>query len=205
MSDPEIREYFMKLSNQKGICGHFRSDQLKEYTLTPATRPSSISISAGAGLAGISLLALLPLTHINARPASPVEISIPQEKEKPQNPFSKTAPGDSLLSGVVTNAETGETIPFVNVVLKDSLMGTTTDFDGRFQFPVPLTKGAVLTFHGVGYEKLEYTLTDELFLNLKLSESEALMGEVVIVGEVSLAQPYSSPRSLWDKLKSFFK
>ena len=36
------------------------------------------------------------------------------------------------VSGVVTNATTGETMPFVNILFQNSKIGTTTDLDGKY-------------------------------------------------------------------------
>ncbi len=41
------------------------------------------------------------------------------------------------LSGSVTNADDGSTIPGVSVVVKGTTVGTTTDLDGRYSLLVP--------------------------------------------------------------------
>ena len=38
----------------------------------------------------------------------------------------------TAVSGKVTDAATGETLPFVNVVFVDTKSGTTTDLDGNY-------------------------------------------------------------------------
>lgn len=54
-------------------------------------------------------------------------------------------------SGIVTDAETGKPLPFVNVVVNESRTGTVTDIDGRFTIRLehPLQQ---LRFSYVGYE-----------------------------------------------------
>ena len=37
------------------------------------------------------------------------------------------------VKGVVTDAVTGETLPGVNVIIKNSLKGDVTDFDGNYK------------------------------------------------------------------------
>jgi hypothetical protein len=38
------------------------------------------------------------------------------------------------VSGLVTDAKTGEPLPFVNIAFINSRIGTTTDFDGKYSF-----------------------------------------------------------------------
>tara|TARA_B100000678_G_C18211044_1_gene503369 strand:- start:1382 stop:2122 length:741 start_codon:yes stop_codon:yes gene_type:complete len=205
MSDVEIRNYFMNINKQKSTCGHFRTDQLKEYTIphSPKTGPSSFT--TGAGLAGISLLSMLPVADSAAQPAAqPQEVSVHLEDEETPRSPSTITPGDSLLSGIVTDAETGEPIPFANIILKDHTAGVSTDMDGKFRFPVRLNKGDILQVSFLAYERVEYTVTDELQVNIRMT-SQTLTGLVVITGEVAVIEPYASKRSLWDRLKAFFR
>ncbi len=203
MTDAEIVNYFKNSRNAP--CGRFKTSQLKEYTLP--TPPQSSSLPAGLGLLGVSLLSLLPLTA-NAQAEAP-KIAVLQEQ-----PFQttdhlkkeKTEPGDSLTRGKITDILTGETIPLANIILKDTLVGTSTDFDGEFTFPVPLKKGDVLVISFTGYETLEYTVGEDDFLRIEMVEGGNLLGNtVVIMGSVSTAQPHTAKRSFWDKLKSFFR
>ena len=52
---------------------------------------------------------------------------------------------DISISGKVTDGENGESLPGVNVVLKGSTVGTTTDAAGNYKINVP-NKSAVLIF-----------------------------------------------------------
>ena len=44
---------------------------------------------------------------------------------------------DQTVSGTVTDAGSGETLPGVSVVLEGTDTGTTTNLDGEFELPVP--------------------------------------------------------------------
>ena len=39
---------------------------------------------------------------------------------------------NTIISGIVTDSITGETLPYVSVILKGTTIGTTTDDDGKF-------------------------------------------------------------------------
>src|SRR5690606_19191285 len=54
------------------------------------------------------------------------------------------------VSGTVTSQETGETLPGVNILVRDSGSGTVTDMDGNFSLSVPDENG-ILIFSFIGF------------------------------------------------------
>jgi len=52
------------------------------------------------------------------------------------------------ISGVVTNASDGSTLPGVNIIIKGTTQGTVTNFDGKYTIPAPT--GATLVFTYIG-------------------------------------------------------
>ena len=94
--------------------------------------------------------------------------------------FNLTVFGQNLsVSGVVTDAETGEALIGVSVSEKGTANGVITDIDGRYSINVP--KGADLVFQYLGYSTLEHLVNGSV-LNVKLSISQQLLDEVVVVG-----------------------
>jgi hypothetical protein len=102
--------------------------------------------------------------------------------------LSAPAIGQSSLSGLVTDAETGETLLFANLVLKKgkNLISAHTDFDGKYQFK-HLSPGTYrLTVNYVGFQtKVIDTLNiqtgAENKLDVQLEANPTLDGEVVIL------------------------
>jgi TonB-dependent starch-binding outer membrane protein SusC len=87
---------------------------------------------------------------------------------------------EKKLSGVVTDAETGETLIGVNVTAAtNKSLGTVTDLDGKYSFTVPDTVKA-LSFSFVGYSTQVIDITANV-INIKLSPGQQL-SEVVVVG-----------------------
>ncbi len=60
------------------------------------------------------------------------------------------------LTGKVTDASDGFSMPGVTIAVKNSTMGTTTDFDGNYTLGVPA--GATVVFSFVGYETQEFVV-----------------------------------------------
>ncbi len=87
------------------------------------------------------------------------------------------------LKGQVTDKVSGNGVPFVNVGIKDKLVGTTTDFKGNFQISLP--KGSyTVVFSSLEYEKLLQAVTlgpDPIFeLNVTMKPATHDLNMVVV-------------------------
>ncbi|HEY0109602.1 MAG TPA: carboxypeptidase-like regulatory domain-containing protein, partial [Fibrella sp.] len=87
---------------------------------------------------------------------------------------------DVLISGTVTD-DKGEGLPGVNVVIKGSSKGSTTDAQGQFSINVP-GPNTVLVASFVGYKSQEITVGSQTRLTIKLLADEQSLDEVVVVG-----------------------
>ena len=53
------------------------------------------------------------------------------------------------ISGIVTEASSGQPLPGVNVIIKNTAKGASTDFDGKFTLDdVPLNSIVVISYIG---------------------------------------------------------
>jgi TonB-linked SusC/RagA family outer membrane protein len=87
---------------------------------------------------------------------------------------------DIIVNGKVTSEAEGKPIPGVNVVVKGSSRGTTSDINGNFSIPAP--PDGTLIFSFIGMQTLEVAIEGRRQLNITLSEQEISLGEVVVVG-----------------------
>ncbi len=83
------------------------------------------------------------------------------------------------VSGTITN-EAEESIPFANVLIKDTSNGVTSDFDGNYKIRV--SKGETLVFSFIGYHTQEITIADTNVIDITLISSKETLDEVVVVG-----------------------
>ncbi len=60
-------------------------------------------------------------------------------------------PQQLMVSGTVTDSKTGDPIPYVNIVIKNTTIGTITDTLGFYKLKSPATSGGVLRFSAIGY------------------------------------------------------
>ncbi|MBU1820654.1 MAG: carboxypeptidase-like regulatory domain-containing protein, partial [Bacteroidetes bacterium] len=91
------------------------------------------------------------------------------------------APLDVLVRGTVTGADNNEPLPGVNVVVKGTSQGTTTNTSGSYQLNVP-GPNSVLVFSFVGYLSTEVTVGNRQQINVQLEADVKALSEVVVVG-----------------------
>jgi len=87
---------------------------------------------------------------------------------------------DIEVQGVITDTK-GEPLPGVNVILKGTSRGATTDAQGRFQIKVP-DAGSVLVVSFVGFKKQEIPVTANARVAVKLEAEDTSLDDVVVVG-----------------------
>ena len=86
------------------------------------------------------------------------------------------------IGGTVKEKKSGLSIPGVNIQIKNSTKGTTTDLDGKFTFK-GIPSGSVVVFTFIGYKTFEYTVTGtDTNMSIALSEDEKVLDEVVVIG-----------------------
>lgn len=89
---------------------------------------------------------------------------------------------DRVISGRVTSAEDGSSIPGVNVVVKGSTVGTVTDGDGNYSIGIP-SNAAVLVFSFIGYATQEIGTGERTAINVQLQPDVKQLSEIVITGQ----------------------
>jgi TonB-linked SusC/RagA family outer membrane protein len=84
------------------------------------------------------------------------------------------------ISGVVTSADDGLSIPGVSVIIKGTTIGTTTDFDGKYTISVS-EEGQILIFSFVGMKSTELPANTNV-IDLVMESESIGMDEVIVVG-----------------------
>src|SRR5690625_49424 len=87
---------------------------------------------------------------------------------------------DIDISGTVKDSD-GEPLIGVNVVVKGSTKGTSTDFDGEFSLE-EVDESAILVFSYIGYQTLEVAVDGRSQINVVMQEDLQQLDEIVVVG-----------------------
>ncbi|WP_115461679.1 mucoidy inhibitor MuiA family protein [Winogradskyella aurantiaca] len=86
----------------------------------------------------------------------------------------------NTISGVVMDANNNYPTPGVTVMVKETTIGTTTDFDGRFSITLPNDQSA-LVFSYIGF-KTQTIYPKSNNIVVRLEEDAETLDEVVVVG-----------------------
>lgn len=89
---------------------------------------------------------------------------------------------DIVVTGKVVALEDNAPMPGINVVIKGTTNGTSTNAEGKYSITV--TKGATLQFSFIGYETEEVLIADEsqTSVDVKMNLSISTLQDVVVVG-----------------------
>lgn len=145
-----------------------------ETTLTdgreaPAVLPESLPAALDA------LLTPHGLTY--ERVGESLYILRPKKGEEP----SAVAAPDRRVTGLVTSADANQPVAGVNVTVKGTTRGTSTNAQGRYTLDVP-DGATTLVFSFVGYATQEVALGSQTTVEVKLVPAEQSLSEVVVVG-----------------------
>lgn len=93
---------------------------------------------------------------------------------------------NSTLSGIVSD-ETGAPIPGVNVSLKNTTKGYTTDLDGKYAFTKIDNGSLTLVASYIGFKTLEINVivSDNTVQNITLVEDANVLDDVIVTGVVN--------------------
>lgn len=83
------------------------------------------------------------------------------------------------VKGIVTNAADGSPLPGVNIILKGTSNGTTSDAEGKFSLQVPSSDGTLI-FSFIGLTTQEITLGSQTDFTVKMIEDSKQLSEVVV-------------------------
>ena len=92
-----------------------------------------------------------------------------------------------LVGGKINDINSGESLPYAKVSIKDTNRVTTANQDGSFTI-LNIPVGSILVINKMGYESKEIKVTSDtkrLIINLYKLEKDSLIEDVVVVGSVN--------------------
>lgn len=113
-----------------------------------------------------------------------LNVGVARESEPPTSPPVLSTSGQETdnqvigVTGRVTD-ETGSPFPGVNVIVKGTSTGTSTDADGRYSLDVP-DNNSVLVFSFVGYSTLEEAVGGRTVIDVAMTPDIRSLQEVVV-------------------------
>lgn len=87
---------------------------------------------------------------------------------------------EKTITGQVTSSTDGMGLPSVNVVIKGTSKGVSTDFDGNYS--IEASTGDVLEFSFIGFKTKDVVVANQSTINVTLEEDVSNLDEVVVIG-----------------------
>lgn len=119
-------------------------------------------------------------TIVEAEPVPDKSISINRVVSPLKSANITLRPTRPILSGIVTD-ESGEPLIGVNILVKGTNRGTSTDIEGRFTLD-EVDEQAVLVVSYIGYQSQEIKVGGRTEIEIMLVEDSQTLDEVVVVG-----------------------
>ncbi|WP_339839735.1 carboxypeptidase-like regulatory domain-containing protein [uncultured Flavobacterium sp.] len=200
MNDAEIVKYFN--SNKEKTCGNFRKDQLKIYLDYQPSYLNNKFNFLNKSVLGFSIVSLLSFNYGFTQ-----DKKLDSTFHKSQNYDLNKKKSDTIIKPmkiIVKGKVSDELGPLAgaSVVIKNTIIGVTTDFDGNFVFKEPIDKDAILILSFVGFKKVEFKASEANDITL-LSSMESC--DFIMMGEVSTNKVYKSNCTFLQKISGFFK
>lgn len=98
-----------------------------------------------------------------------------------QNEGNKPKETVHVVEGIVTDATDGEVMPGVNIIVKGTAIGTSTDSEGSYSLNAPAPEDTLL-FSFIGYKILEVPIQGRNMINVAMSRTSIIGEELVVVG-----------------------
>jgi Ca-activated chloride channel homolog len=97
---------------------------------------------------------------------------------------------ERTITGKVTSADDGSSLPGVNVQLKGTAIATVTDAQGAYAINVPAT-GGTLVFSFVGLQSQEVVIGSRTTIDVMMATDVTQLSEVVVTGQGYVVQRQS--------------
>ncbi|MDR6805023.1 TonB-linked SusC/RagA family outer membrane protein [Dyadobacter sp. BE34] len=88
---------------------------------------------------------------------------------------------DKKITGKVVDSKDSSPLPGVNVLIKGTGIGTSTDASGNYEINVP-NESSVLVFSFVGFTSQEITVGNQSLIDVNLATDAKALTEVVVIG-----------------------
>ncbi len=165
-----IKKALKRIAGQAQAGLYYNSALLPNKTVSLNLQAVPLSKTLQKVLAGTSLRVVTSGRNITLRQK--------RETGLMQLPF---APVQETISGTVTDGQSGETLPGVNILVKGTTTGTSTDSGGNFELTVPsLQDTLVVSF--IGYQTNEVHINGRTEINIAMQSQTITGEEMVVVG-----------------------
>ncbi|MGX5854254.1 SusC/RagA family TonB-linked outer membrane protein [Dyadobacter jiangsuensis] len=179
-----VRDLFRKIEKQTPLRFAFIENQVDSearFVIGKGTYRVTELLDRMLGSLHLTYMNTGSMVYIIKNPPNGKEANVPAGNTANDLPVRRPDIKTLPVKGKVTD-EKGEPLPGVNVIIKGTQQGTTSDRDGNFSLDVP-DENAVLVFSFVGYVSKEIqAIGNKTLIEVSLKVDERSLDEVVVVG-----------------------
>lgn len=173
--DITIQEALLKIQAQSEFDFFYKSMDLKQIQ-------KKVSFSFEGKTIHEVLPTLLKNTKLTYKVMKKDIVIYPKKEKEKINLLNSEGEQQFRVTGKVTDTETGESVPGVNVTVQGTNTGTITDANGQYSLRLENPDEAVLIFSFVGYQRKTISVNGRNEINVTLKQSVTKLNEVVAVG-----------------------
>ena len=168
ISNLTIAEALEKIAEQIKVGFSYNPDIMPDKTVSLELVHTPAYMVIYKVLEGTNLEPVLPPSK---------DVIVIREKEQPEEEeiFQDT------VRGTVVDAQTGEALPGVNILIEGTATGTTTNINGEFELNVP-SLDITLVFSYIGYDRLVVNIEGRSELNIELTSDVQMLEDIVVIG-----------------------
>jgi TonB-dependent starch-binding outer membrane protein SusC len=167
-SDLSLSEALETLVRKVRVGISYRSEILPDKKVSMSVRDVPVHLALYQMLEDTNLEPVLPPSR---------DVIVIREKELAVEAIVQM----ESVSGMVYDAETGEALPGVSIMVKVTFLGTSTDILGGYELAVPSLTDT-LVFSYVGYEPMEVPINGRSEINVELVPRVIFGDEFIVIG-----------------------
>ena len=169
------KEIIKHLNNDKNACGRFVSSQLNRDLIIPNEKSSYWIIATATLFSFLGIGSQSAYSQVK-------QDTIQTDKKDLNQDAVKTVKNPITITGIVSD-DLGPMYG-ANIVIKESTIGTSTDFDGKYSIKV--NEGDILTFSYLGFKNIEIIAdSNKTIINVKMQEDyESVTVGIIVMGDI---------------------
>ncbi len=186
-----LKDALRQLEEEHGVTFTYVADLIADQRVGSAkTRSKGVAAALkvlleGTGLTFQKVDDRYYVIRPEAKPkaTAPDAQSVPKPAASAAESIPATQAATITITGRVTAQENNEALPGVNVLIKGTTVGTTTNAEGRYTLPVPDEhENGTLVFTYIGYTATEVPINRRTQIEIALAADIKSLSEVVVVG-----------------------
>jgi len=196
-TDKEVLDYFK--TKPENTCGHFYKSQLKSYS-----EPRNFhELKKHSWLSALGLTCI-SLFSSNTLIAQTNKVDTIFKEPIRRIPIKNILAANIDLKGTIHSHDDNLPLPGASIILKNSVIGTESDFDGNFHLK-DVKEGDIVSFYALGYETQEIIIKkNQSKISIMMKEDTNVLGGLITVGKVDVKSTYKTKRTFIQRIKSIF-